>query len=358
MISKSTVHRVIYRVHLYLGITLGFTLGLLCLSGSLLLLLETTTSTLSVQETEAIPESKSIRSIPEAIKKFSTQFPETPIRNIFPPGAPGEPVRIETAEPNKTYFVNSGPEPIRVHNPGSTLAGCLRTFHTSLGMAAVGRVIVGIHGIILLVFLGTGIVLWSPGKRRFRRALISSFKLNSINWRSVHIVLGVLALPTLFLASSTGLTLAFSTTVNRLASRFSTTPTISKFTPLETKKPLSDLLFSAGQTLPGTSTTRLTLPLKPEDPLIIRKRYSDELHPNGMSFVYLNPYTGELLGVRDARSAGSFLTLINSRFPIHIGAYRMGAFLHIVSGMVPLFLWLSGFIMWYQKVRRGWTIHI
>ena len=100
--------------------------------------------------------------------------------------------------------------------------------------------------------------------------------------------------------------------------------------------------------MPEGELRRISFPQKAGAPLILRKKRPDDLHPNGMNYIYLDSATGQVLAIDDASKAGWGTRLMNARYPIHIGLWG-GTFSRVLAvfiGISPLLLFISGFIIW------------
>jgi uncharacterized iron-regulated membrane protein len=97
--------------------------------------------------------------------------------------------------------------------------------------------------------------------------------------------------------------------------------------------------------------TYVSLPATPTSPLSVRKHLDPELHPNGRSFVYLDPWSGEVLAAENALLAPAGTRLDNLVYPLHIG--RFGGVtvrvLYALLGLFPLLLFVSGCLMWWNR---------
>jgi uncharacterized iron-regulated membrane protein len=89
---------------------------------------------------------------------------------------------------------------------------------------------------------------------------------------------------------------------------------------------------------------------------VIRKRLSGDLHPNGMSYVYLDPYTAAVLRVDRSDAAPPGQWLMNLRYPVHIGHWGglVTQCLHFIVGFMPSVLFVTGCRMWWKRSGASW----
>jgi uncharacterized iron-regulated membrane protein len=120
-------------------------------------------------------------------------------------------------------------------------------------------------------------------------------------------------------------------------------PSTSYVTPGARLLPLSELVARANAADPGDPVGGIHIGEKADHAyeLTSRRRHS----------IFINPYTGEILGTRDReRSLARFLHLLHTRFDAGgIGEYVAGAFT-----VVMLFLSLSGVVLWWP--RKTWRV--
>lgn len=106
----------------------------------------------------------------------------------------------------------------------------------------------------------------------------------------VHRITGLIAGVFLLLLSFTGSLLVFSDEIDHAANK-----DIYEVKPGGTRLPLNELYQKGLAATPGTAyLTFLRLPQSPEESLIMRAEYSAE----DKTYIYLNPYTGEVIHSR------------------------------------------------------------
>jgi uncharacterized iron-regulated membrane protein len=195
--------------------------------------------------------------------------------------------------------------------------------HLLFGKAA-GLNVVGIFGCLLLFTLTLGLVLWS---RRRNVYLVRYFLPKNASrplLARAHAAQGMsLAVLFLFLAL-TGITMAFSAPVYAgLNAIFGSTnplrPTVRQIDSQSIHVNWQVALLSMSAEFPNGAPRQLTLPKSEREPLIVRLRNAGELHPNGRSYLVLNPATGAVLERIDATKTGVGPTIGNALYPIHSG---------------------------------------
>jgi uncharacterized iron-regulated membrane protein len=85
----------------------------------------------------------------------------------------------------------------------------------------------------------------------------------------------------------------------------------------------------------------------------VRKRFPEELHPLGMSLVYVDRHQGAVLRAEDARKAPLASRLMALRYPLHIGGWGglVSRCLAALAGLFLAGLFFTGFFHWLARVR-------
>lgn len=96
------------------------------------------------------------------------------------------------------------------------------------------------------------------------------------------------------------------------------------------------------------------LPRKSDDDISVRKKLPGDWRLTGSNYVHLDQYTGRVLSVErhSERSRGE--RFLRAMFPLHVGTFG-GWFTRILwaaLGLVPALLFVTGFLMWSNRVVR------
>ena len=78
-----------------------------------------------------------------------------------------------------------------------------------------------------------------------------------------------------------------------------------------------------------------------------------EWNPTGRSTLWIDPYRARVLGVSDASLADTGVQVNNAIYPLHAGT--TGPLWHalvIVSGLLPPFFLVTGFLFWRARAKR------
>ena len=220
-------------------------------------------------------------------------------------------------------------------------------FHHHLFFGETGEWASGIAGLIGLLFVVTGLILWWRSRRAFRlRLLPTAFKQGPIV--SHHRDLGVIISPLLFLSLLTGVLMLFQPVRTTLLGE--------EERPKQVEGRIANpdaraVLTFAQQRFPGAQLRRLTLPKKPGDPISVRLRQPFEWTPNGRTSISVAA-DGQVT-VEDAAGANRSAALYEKAYPLHSG--KVGGWLWklaMTASGLALFL-LGSFTTWSFWWRKA-----
>jgi uncharacterized iron-regulated membrane protein len=204
-----------------------------------------------------------------------------------------------------------------------SLPAFLFQLHAHLLSGTPGEVVNGFIA-LFLVFLGlTGLVLWWPRRAaafRLARAVPRSLAPGDV-LRS-HAACGVLLVLPVILFAATGAGLVFYEPASRVATAL-----------FDGQPPEQPSAVVAGSTAPRRSWPEILQAVRVSFPeagptmyypgsranavMTFRKRLPGEWHPNGRSYVLVDPYRAEVVQAIDARSQGAGTRVMHALYPVH-----------------------------------------
>jgi uncharacterized iron-regulated membrane protein len=207
--------------------------------------------------------------------------------------------------------------------------------HAHLFAERPGTIVNGMVALIVVAMTLTGVVLWWPGRRgAFRlRGAVPRGSTRPELLRS-HAATGVLAAVPILVFVVTGAIMAFYQPTARVLSLLldgrapaeadarvapqdqPTAPWTQLLTTLDGVFPEGDAVYY----YPGTADNAR---------LMFRKRLPGEWHPNGRSYIVVDPFSGRVVQTIDARTQGVATRFMNTIYPVHAatvgGAAMIGA---------------------------------
>ncbi|QWX83917.1 PepSY domain-containing protein [Cellulophaga sp. HaHaR_3_176] len=237
----------------------------------------------------------------------------------------------------------------------------------------IGRPIVGVCTIIFIILCFSGLLLWMPKKiKQFIKWKFwkQGFSLKmKANWKRVnydiHNTFGFYALVPMLLMGLTGLLWSFQWYYDGLEIVLGDKLGKSRFDvslPLKTdhdKIPTINytaLLYKTDSILPGENVaTRVTLPLKPNESVMIRKKRDGFFTYDAADKLQFDPYANVLISkslFKDEKIGGKIASLIRG---IHVGSFA-GIFIKIIyflSCLIATSLPITGTIIWFNKMKKS-----
>lgn len=306
------------------------------------------------------------------VEEVQREFPNDTLARIrVPHGRDGSyelwlgaaPSRYVYADPYRGTVLGS-------RAPTEFLTGWLFLLHSQLLAGQVGRWVAGTGALVLVLLSATGLVVWWPRRapwrawRQWRSSLTVARRLGFARaTHDLHRALGFYSSCFLLLAGITGASLIFTRTFERAAywvtlSRPAIAEEPAAAAPAAAASgaplPLDSLLGIAERAQPGGVISYIYFPSVANGTVGVRKRLPGEEHPNGKSFVYVEPTSGRVLSVEDGAHAPRGARLYSILYPIHIGVIGGGwtRMLAVLVGLTLAILPVTGAAMWWRRKRR------
>lgn len=275
----------------------------------------------------------------------------------YPPT--GSHVSHHEIDPLMVWLAPDGTEVLRQARWGDYLMTWLYDLHMNLLAGDLGNDIVGWTGVATLGLLLSGLVVWWP-RGSWRKAL--AFKRHAAGSRrlyDLHKLLGLASLIFLLILSGTGALLALPAEKTWLLERL-VAPVVPVPAPVShvstgRQVPIGQVLAAAQRALPGARLAWIDVPGSGDGVFRIRAQVrGDPTHRFPYSFVFVDPYSGAVLAVHDARQGTASTTVSNWIRPLHdasIGALPT-RILGVVAGLAPAALFVTGGLRWLSRGRR------
>jgi uncharacterized iron-regulated membrane protein len=241
----------------------------------------------------------------------------------------------------------------------------VQALHETLLIPRHGRILNGVGAAFLLLMSVTGLTVWWPRGRHWKRALTVDLRRS---WRRINYDLhGATGFWTSLLIAfwaASGIYFAWPQQISRFVDSLSPVvnarPPAIRVTPDPDAAPpdLDSLVGRAYSTDPGTKLSGIGFPYGPRAPLEIRMRRNGGTGREYEDTLYFNPYTGEYLGIWRYgvnRSLGDWTIWLQA--PLHFGT-SWGLGVKIVwafAGLALPLLAATGVLMyWNRSLRVTW----
>jgi uncharacterized iron-regulated membrane protein len=237
----------------------------------------------------------------------------------------------------------------------------LLAFHSTLLLGANNAYLVGSLGILVFLSVFVGLYLWWPRHGDWRLGL-------KVKWRAsrerivydLHRSVGIYGAAILLTMLFTGAAMIFKPATRSATTLFSPVrpdPDFGRSKPIPNGAPIGvDAAVSAANSVfPDGRLHWVLLPSTPTGVYVVGKQSRKE--PN-RSKTYRNvgvdQYSGEVLQVQDRAAFTAGERFLEWLFPLHSGEAfgEIGRPITLLIGVIPLALYVTGFLRWRQR-RRG-----
>jgi len=360
------MRKILKKLHLYLAITLCIPLVLQGITG-LMMVFQHEISNYQLHAKHVFASGK-IQAPSKIIISALTHVPEgSKVNFIKLPIAEKSPAVVRLTkkiEEEKSIFeVAVDPvslEVAEVTNPETDFFKNLKKFHSSLFIPGqTGKNIVGTFGLVMLLMIISGLVIWWPKKITFKRAMTFKFSSTGKQFhRDLHSAIGFWASIIIFITSFAGVYLAFTpqTTATILAifpgkdlKKSATEMAIDSGSSFLTIDEIADL--AAQKVSSDDKLLSINFPTKPEQPFrvnFVPKNYEDG---EPVITVFIDQYWQRILEVRDPKNYSLGEKIIAWQHSIHAGEglgylWKITVFL---TGFLPLLFSITGISLWLIK---------
>lgn len=370
------LRRAVRKLHLWLGLSLGGVLVLLGLTGSILAFYPEIDALL---HSEIRVEGSGPPNWDRALATVRAAYPDKqgpwrfevmdepgaiPARYYNPPERAGHAFR-----PMMVWLSPNGDAVMRRDYWGEYAMTFIYDLHYRLLLGEIGGKALGWLGLALLALLLSGLWAWWP-RGSWIKAL--RFKRRSPPQRSLrdwHKLTGLCGLAFLLILTTTGIMLELpdesDVVLGSIGLPVAKAPHVhdsgKNISPSQVVKavkviPPSKAIEAATSQVPGARLAWIETP--PISGGNYRLRIQVPGDPSSRfphSFVWVEDTTGKVLAVQDARNAPAGTTVNNWVHPLHDGSVAgpWGRSLVALSGLLPLLLFVTGWLRWRLRHRSG-----
>jgi uncharacterized iron-regulated membrane protein len=233
--------------------------------------------------------------------------------------------------------------------------------HGNLLMGRAGRVYVGWLGLAMLMLGISGLVLWWPGRNRWRAAFLVRRGARGLRlYRDLHGAIGIWTFIVFTTVSFTGVYLVFPQTVGAgikrlLPSRDTDSPAPNVRGEGAQRIDADRAIAIALSATPGARLISIVLPSRPEQPYRISLAHLDDGRDAPEVAALIDP-SGDLIELIDPRRFAPAQTVLAWLGAVHFGQ-GLGWVWRVfvcVSGLLPAIFAFTGLAMWLitRRARR------
>ncbi|WP_137899853.1 PepSY-associated TM helix domain-containing protein [Sphingomonas sp. 2SG] len=360
---------VVRRIHLWLGLSVGALFALTGLTGSVLVFYTAIDGALhpGLARVAAGARPTSWQAVYAALHRAEPGRTGAWRIEVTPDGGP-IPVRyyqpVETRgrafAPLMLWLDPVSLRVVRRGHWGDYWTTWIYDLHYRLLLEEPGAIVMGIAGIVMLAMLISGLWAWWPRPGGWRRSL--AWKRGAVRSRRLydwHKWTGIGGALVLIVVTVTGAMLDLPDQVRPVVARTSplfVPPRLSSVPRAAGVLPLDDLVRRAERALPGGALAWIETPADARG--VVRVNFALPGEPSRRfprSNVWLDPYDGRVLAVRDARRDSGGDVLLTWLHPLHDGeAFGLfGRWLVFVSGLLPAVLFVTGVWRWRVRARSA-----
>lgn len=262
------------------------------------------------------------------------------------------------------WFSADGTQILRAEPWGGYLMSWLYELHMHLLAGEIGSQIVGWSGFAVLALLVSGIIVWWP-RGSWRKAF--AFKRNAValrRLRDLHKLTGVWSMALLFILVGTGALLALPTIKAQLLTAVITAPDkVPEPQSSASSGPqisVTQALTAAHRAMPGARLAFIDVPGVGSEPFRMRVRLPGDPHRRfPSSFIFVDQYSAAVLAVYDVRHGNASTATAKWIRVLHDGSVAglSTRILAVILGLVPLGLFVTGFLHWRRRLAARAQLH-
>jgi uncharacterized iron-regulated membrane protein len=350
--------------HRWFALSLGWVLGMMGLTGALLVIAPPIDEQLHPQLFKVATRNASgfepRAALPlEAIRtKLGDEFGKQASLSFLPPREADDSLSVLVRGAWKgTVFIDpfSGAELGR-RGESEGVVNFLFKLHSSLFMDDVGRSVLAIIALCYLLLLATGLILWWPrggqsGWRiELRRGLIRSlFDLHRVTGATLGLLIAV--------SVATGVYMAWQPLRGFVTALSVAKPMRAPALPLASRGasgarlPVDTLIDAARAGFPRSRVYLVQVPAKADLPVHVRLHLPDDPHPNGRTLVWVDPVTGKVLAAQRWNRLDVGARAVAVIYPLHTGVLG-GPLLEAVvmmNGVTLAGMSVTGLWLWWRR---------
>ncbi|GAB4412378.1 MAG: PepSY-associated TM helix domain-containing protein [Bryobacter sp.] len=373
--QQNWLRKLLFQVHLWVGIGLGLYVVLIGVTGAALVFREEIEHAMEKPLVDAAGLQGPRADLLTVADRIRAAYPDRKLTSIVNPRPEHATIRgFLRDKREKSIAVDAHPvtgQLLGVHQNEGSFLRWLADLHFNLLSGRTGRTFNGLGAAFLLVLCLTGIVIWWPGIKNWRRALSVDFtkKWKRVNW-DLHSATGFWSAAVLAMWAVTGIYFAWPTEFRAAVNWFSPVSLAKVAKPDVASKgkvappDVQQVLAEAQRRSPNAELLSISFPVDDKGYLRVFLGREKPLRYDTADYHYFDPFTGKHLGVWQRgvnQSAGDVVMAWIG--PLHFGTFGGEGMagvavkvLWVILGLAPPVLAISGFLMyWNRYLSKRWA---
>lgn len=357
------MRRLLFQVHLWVGVLTGTYLSIVCVTGSALVFRIDIQRALYPGLFTAGAPGPLVDPL-TVMERVSRAYPDHALSGVEAPTATRDTYLAYVTKGSSflTVLVDPVSADVLGELPDRTLVRAIQDLHFSLMLGSAGRLFNGIGSACGIVMCVTGLAIWWPGAGSVLRALTVNIRRTGrrVTWE-IHRAVGAWSVIFLLIWAGTGLSFIFPSAFRSAVGWVSPVTVIRP--PGSNATDVGDpagrptwgaQVARARALMPGRPVARVVLPAHGRAPfLVMFARESPTPTGAVLESVYLDQFTGAPLPYnREPQTAGD--RIVSAMVPLHVGAVvnRTVKYVWFIMGLTPPLLFGTGLAMWWTRVVR------
>lgn len=341
------LRKVIFKIHLILGVLLGLYAVVIGVTGSILVYREELTAWVNPHLFEPVSDVKV--SADDALETVRQAYPAWRVLTITAPDLARGAWMAYLLNKNDAMeaYVDAATGRLRgVHRRGDSWLGAIGQLHFNLMGGRTGRWINGYGGLGLMILAVSGAMLWRPRLSSWSRQA-----------RPIHVNTGLVSMIFIAIMGFTGgYFVWFKTYVEAVRLLLPARP-LAPLKPIAMsgpRKSYQDLAQAAQRAVPTAKVFRIPVGGGPKDAIKITMRHGTLGEFQRVSHVTLDPYTGEVLRLEPLAERAAGDRLIGNFSAVHFGVWggQLARALWAVLGLSLPLLFATSFVLWWRRLRQ------
>lgn len=349
-------------IHRWVGLVLALIVAAVAVSGGLLLLREPYER--AIYPALAKPLTTNLAREADVVASIEARFRQDGgVRTVKFPREGTNAFHVYLADESEAFIDPERGDLIARWTWRDSLPAFIFELHVHLLGGEGGKTLNGIAALFVVFLALTGIILWWPRKSsafRLRRALPKNATAGEL-LRS-HAASGAIAAIPVLVFCATGAAIVFYVPVNAALSKvfdhrapMAPNAVVAPAPAGEaaTMRPWAERLANVRATFPEGELVMYSPGRGKNVAQSFRLRNPGEWHPNGRTYVLLNPYDGTIAQAIDARQQGLGTRIAHAIYPVHAATVGGLPYLlfTIVAAVGLAWLAIGGAAAWIQKHR-------